>query len=193
MLRMGASNGAHFVFADIFEAHMTTDPIAELPYRACVGQMVINRDGLVWVGRRSDSKQDPEGRGDWWQMPQGGVDEGEDPRGAALRELFEETGMRSVEIIAEHPRWLRYDLPPHLVGKAWGGRYRGQAQKWFAVRFLGPDGEISILPPPGCSREFDEWRWAPASELLDLIVPFKREVYREVLADFAPLAKPLMP
>ncbi|MFN0218811.1 MAG: RNA pyrophosphohydrolase [Hyphomicrobium sp.] len=174
----------------LLEASLTTNGQA-LPYRHCVGQMVINRNGHVWVGRRSDSKTDAEGRGDWWQMPQGGVDEGEDVRTAALRELREETGIHSVEIIAEHSAWLTYDLPSALIGKAWGGRYRGQSQKWFALRFLGPDSEVSIDPPPGCEREFDAWRWTAVDELLELIVPFKREVYRAVLAEFATLAVPL--
>lgn len=98
--------------------------------------------------------------------------------------------MRSVEIIAEHPRWINYDLPQELIGKAWGGRYRGQTQKWFAFHFLGRDAEIAIDPPPGHQREFEAWRWAPVEELIDLIVPFKREAYRDVLAEFAALARP---
>ena len=166
------------------------DPLS-LPYRPCVGQMVINRDGLVWIGCRADAKNDAEGRGAWWQMPQGGIDDGEDPAAAAIRELYEETNIRSVSLIAEHPRWVNYDLPPDLIGKAWGGRYRGQKQKWFAFRFTGDDSEISILPPPGHDTEFVAWRWAGVDELLDLIVPFKRDVYREVLRDFAKLAQPL--
>ena len=163
-----------------------------LPYRPCVGQMVINRDGLVWVGCRADAQNDAEGRGVWWQMPQGGIDEGEDPAAAAVRELFEETGMHSVELIAEHPAWVTYELPRDLLGTAWGGRFRGQKQKWFAYRFLGKDSEIIIDPPAGEPHraEFVAWRWAPAAELLDLIVPFKRDVYRQVLADFARLALP---
>ncbi len=162
-----------------------------LPYRPCAGQMVINRDGLVWVGCRADAKNEAEGRGEWWQMPQGGIDDGEDPATAAFRELFEETGIRSVSLIAEHPSWVHYDLPPDLIGKAWRGKYRGQKQKWFAYRFHGPDSEITILPPPGLEPEFIAWRWVPADELLDLIVPFKREVYRVVLAEFAKLARPI--
>ena len=105
------------------------DP-SSLPYRRCVGQMVINADGLVWVGCRADAKNDAEGRGAWWQMPQGGIDDGEDPAAAALRELYEETNIRSVSLIAEHPEWVNYDLPPDLIGKAWGGRFRGQKQIW---------------------------------------------------------------
>jgi putative (di)nucleoside polyphosphate hydrolase len=162
---------------------------AELPYRPCVGQMVINRDGLVWVGRRADIPGDAEGRGTWWQMPQGGIDPGEDPAAAARRELFEETAMVSVDQIAEAPRWLMYDLPAQLIGVAWGGRYRGQKQKWFAYRFTGEDSEINITPAAGLEPEFGEWRWARADDLLDLIVPFKRDVYREVLSEFAPLTQ----
>ena len=166
-----------------------SDP-ATLPYRPCVGQMVINRDGLIWVGRRADSEKDAEGRGTWWQMPQGGIDPGEDPATAARRELFEETAIRSADVIAELPRWLTYDLPPELIGRAWGGRYRGQKQRWFAYRFTGSDDEINIIPAAGLDAEFVEWRWVRVGDLIDLIVPFKREVYREVLAAFAPLAKP---
>ena len=167
-----------------------TNP-SSLPYRPCAGQMVINSDGLIWIGCRGDAKNEAEGRGEWWQMPQGGIDEGEDPAAAALRELYEETGMRSVTQIGEHSNWVTYDLPPDLIGKAWGGKYRGQKQKWFAYRFLGADSEISILPRPGLEAEFVAWRWAPVGELLDLIVPFKRDVYRAVLAEFASLARPL--
>lgn len=161
--------------------------LSKLAYRPCVGIMVLNRDGLIWIGRRSDAKNKIEGDGTWWQMPQGGIDEDEDPRAAAGRELYEETRMRSVEIVAEHPEWLNYDLPPELIGSKWGGRYRGQTQKWYAMRFLGSDSEIDISPPDQ-EIEFDSWRWARKSELMDLIVPFKREVYRAVLAGLGPLA-----
>lgn len=166
-----------------------TDP-SKLGYRPCVGIMVVNRQGLVWIGCRADAVNEEEGRGAWWQMPQGGIDEGEDPAKAALRELYEETNIRSVEIIAEHPAWVNYDLPRDLVGKAWGGRFRGQKQKWFAVRFKGDDSEISIEPPAGHNREFVAWRWAPVSDVHSLIVPFKRPVYDIVLADFAAHAHP---
>ncbi len=162
---------------------------ADLPYRLCVGQMVINSQGLVWIGRRADIPGDAEGRGTWWQMPQGGVDPGEDPAAAARRELFEETAIVSVDQIAELTRWVTYDLPPELIGRAWGGRYRGQKQKWFAYRFNGQDGEINIVPAAGLEAEFVEWRWARADDLLDLIVPFKREVYRQVLVEFGPLVR----
>ncbi len=163
----------------------------DLAYRPCVGQMVINSAGLVWVGRRADIPGDAEGPGSWWQMPQGGIDPGEDPAAAARRELFEETAMVTVEQIGELSRWVTYDLPPHLIGIAWGGRYRGQRQMWFAYRFTGDDSEINITPAAGLEPEFVEWRWAPADTLLDLIVPFKREVYRDVLGEFAALARPI--
>jgi putative (di)nucleoside polyphosphate hydrolase len=152
--------------------------------------MVISRDGLIWVGRRADIPDEPEGPGQWWQMPQGGIDGCEDPRAAALRELEEETGIHTVEVIGELSRWLTYDLPPELVGKAWGGRWRGQKQKWYAVRFLGTDDEIDIAPAEGHTPEFDAWRWVPINELVASVVPFKREVYRAVVEEFAPLAHP---
>lgn len=163
----------------------------DLPYRPCVGQMVINSAGLVWVGRRADIPGDAEGRGTWWQMPQGGVEPGEEPAAAARRELFEETGMVSVEQIGALSRPVTYDVPAELIGVAWGGRYRGQKQMWFAYRFTGDDSEINIIPAAGLEPEFVEWRWARAEDLLDVIVPFKREVYRNVLAEFAPLARPV--
>ncbi len=165
---------------------MTKIDFAQLSYRPCVGVMVLNRDGLIWIGRRSDAKNKI-ANGTWWQMPQGGIDKGEEPRAAALRELFEETHIRSAEIIAEHPQWLNYDLPNELIGKKWGGKYRGQTQKWYAMRFLGDDTEIDISPDDH-EIEFDAWRWAKRSELMDLIVPFKREVYRAVLDALGPLA-----
>ena len=158
-------------------------------YRPCVGIMVLNTAGLVWVGRRHDAPGEPEGPGSWWQMPQGGIDEREDAAKAALRELAEETGIRSVEIIAESARWYFYDLPENLRPKAWGGRYRGQRQKLFAMRFTGSDEEV-VLAPPGHQVEFDAWRWAAIDELVGLIVPFKRDVYAQVVAEFAPLARP---
>jgi putative (di)nucleoside polyphosphate hydrolase len=166
------------------------DP-SRLGYRPCVGIMVVNRDGLIWVGRRSGVTSEPEGTGSWWQMPQGGIDTNEEPAAAARRELAEETGIRSIEVLAEAPGWLRYDLPPHLIGKAWGGKYRGQEQKWFAFRFLGHDREIDITPASGHNVEFVEWRWVPLAELPDLIIPFKRNVYRQVVATFAPHAQPI--
>jgi len=147
--------------------------------------MVLNREGRVWIGRRADAGPQNEGWGQWWQMPQGGIDEGEDPAKAALRELAEETGIVSVEMIAEAPDWYVYDLPPHLVGKAWGGRFRGQTQKWFAVRFTGDDSEIDISREPEHEAEFDDWRWAPVSALAEMVVPFKRDVYAQVVLAFA--------
>ncbi|HEY9057933.1 MAG TPA: RNA pyrophosphohydrolase [Aurantimonas sp.] len=168
-------------------------PIAfdNLPYRPCVGVMVLNRDGLVWAGRRlMEDKGEMTGATQLWQMPQGGIDKGEDPLAAARRELHEETGMRSVSLIAEAPDWIDYDLPPELVGIALKGRYRGQTQRWFAFRFEGDDSEIAIDPPPGGhAQEFDDWAWKPMDELLDLIVPFKRGVYEQVIAAFRHLDK----
>src|SRR5262245_66092291 len=160
-----------------------------LSYRPCVGIMVLNRSGLVWIGRRHDAPGEPEGPGTWWQMPQGGIDASEDPAKAALRELEEETGIRSVAILAESPGWYTYDLPAELRPKAWGGRYRGQRQKWFAVRFTGPEHEIA-LQRPGPQREFDAWRWARLNELEGASVPFKRAVYAQLVRDFAAFAQP---
>ena len=164
---------------------------SELGYRPCVGLMVFDRRGLVWIGRRPDAKNSPEGAGTWWQMPQGGIDPGESPREAALRELHEETGMRSVSFLAESAGWHHYDLPEALQGKVWGGRYRGQKQKWVALRFLGEDSEVNITPARGLEAEFDMLKWVPIGELPALIVPFKRAVYEAVVAEFGPLAKPL--
>ncbi len=151
-------------------------------YRPCVGVMLLNAEGLVWIGRRFD-KQNDEGKGHWWQMPQGGIDGGEDPAIAAARELAEETAITSAKIIAEAPDWYQYDLPEHLIGKSWKGKYRGQTQKWYAMRFLGNDSEVN-LAPPGHKQEFDEWRWAPMDEMLALIVPFKKPVYEQVIKAF---------
>ena len=165
---------------------MASNPPA---YRLCVGIMVLNRAGKVWIGRRTDAPAEPEGAGSWWQMPQGGIDASEDPAEAALRELSEETGIRSVTIVAESADWYTYELPPNLRANAWGGRYRGQKQKWFAARFTGSDDEIALVRPLH-KPEFDAWRWADIGELTGLIVPFKRGVYEQVVAEFAPLAGP---
>lgn len=161
-----------------------------LPYRSCVGMMVLNQDGAVWVGRRiRDSSSKTDGITMPWQMPQGGIDAGEEPLEAARRELYEETGIRSVSLLAEAPEWITYDLPEHLIGVALGGRYRGQKQKWFAFRFQGDESEIRIDEPPGGhAPEFDAWAWKPMEELPKLIVPFKRKVYDEIVSIFRPLA-----
>ncbi|MCQ8783043.1 RNA pyrophosphohydrolase [Mangrovibrevibacter kandeliae] len=164
-------------------AHPSPD---SLPYRPCVGIMVLNASGLVWVGRRiAEPKGEMEGAAKLWQMPQGGIDEGEDPQQAAYRELYEETGIKSVSLLGETPDWVTYELPPELVGIALKGKFRGQKQKWFAFRFEGAESEIAIDPPPGGhTAEFSEWAWKPMDEVLDLIVPFKRGVYEEVIAAF---------
>lgn len=166
------------------------DP-ADLPYRPCVGVMVLNSAGLVWVGRRKAGEADSEvgDRPQLWQMPQGGIDAGEAPLAAARREIYEETGMTDLDLLDEAPGWINYDLPADRIGITWGGRYRGQTQKWFAFRFLGDESEIRIDPPPGGHQaEFDQWAWKPMAELSGLIVPFKRKVYDEVVAAFAHLA-----
>jgi putative (di)nucleoside polyphosphate hydrolase len=167
----------------------TLDP-QTLPYRPCVGIMVLNRAGLVWAGHRIAEPDGEMGGTDrLWQMPQGGIDKGEDPLPAALRELYEETGMRSVSLLAEAPGWINYDLPADKLGIAFKGKYRGQTQKWFAFRFEGEESEIAINPPPGGHEaEFDRWAWRPMAELPELIVPFKRKVYDEVVAAFGHLA-----
>ena len=157
-------------------------------YRPCVGVMLLNPQGLVWVGRRYQ-KQNDDGVGHWWQMPQGGIDGDEDPAAAALRELEEETAVRSAEIIAEAPGWYNYDLPEQLIGKSWKGKYRGQTQKWFAARFTGEDSEIN-LAPPGHKQEFDQWRWVKMNEVIHAIVPFKKPVYVQVIAAFRHLGQP---
>jgi putative (di)nucleoside polyphosphate hydrolase len=159
----------------------------DLPYRPCVGVMLVNPSGLVFVGRRSDRDGAPEGGGQWWQMPQGGLDEGEDPEAGARRELQEETGVTRARFIARARHWYSYDLPEHLIGKVWHGRYRGQTQLWFAARFEGEDGEIDLEPMAGHEREFDAWRWVPLERLPGLVVAFKRPVYEAVVDEFKPL------
>jgi putative (di)nucleoside polyphosphate hydrolase len=158
-----------------------------LPYRPCVGVMLLNDDQRVFVGRRSDRSGAPEGVGNWWQMPQGGLDAGETPEAAAKRELEEETGITRARLIGRARNWLDYDLPDKLIGVAWHGRYRGQTQLWFAARFEGDDAEIDLAPRPGHEQEFDAWQWVPAAELPSLVVPFKRPVYEAVLREFSAL------
>jgi putative (di)nucleoside polyphosphate hydrolase len=159
---------------------VTDAEIAALPYRPCVGLMLIGPDGRVFAGQRIDNP------GDAWQMPQGGIDKGETPRQAALRELGEETGLAPahVEILRESEAWLPYDLPRDLVPVIWGGRFRGQRQKWFALRFLGRDADIGI---DRGHAEFSRWAWMPHRELIERIVPFKRDTYAAVFAEFADL------
>lgn len=153
-----------------------------LPYRDNVGAVLFNADGLVLVARRADLPN-AEGAAGGWQLPQGGMDAGEDPAVAIFRELAEEIGTDQAEILAEHPRWLHYDLPMELWGKALGGKYRGQRQKWFALRFLGSDADIRLDLDP--HPEFDAWRWARLAELPGLAVAFKREIYEDLAREFA--------
>ena len=152
-------------------------------YRRNVGLMLIAPDRRIFVGRRAHQP-------DAWQMPQGGVDPGEDTWEAAKRELYEETSVRSVERLGEVPDWLTYDIPRTVAGRAWKGRYRGQRQKWYAVRFTGKDSEINVEKPGGGHKaEFVSWRWEPMKNLPGLIIPFKRPVYERVVKEFSALAE----
>ena len=155
----------------------------KLPYRPCVGIMLTDGQGRVFVGRRLDTP-------DAWQMPQGGIDDGEPPRQAALRELLEEIGTDAAEIVGETEGWLRYDLPAHLIGKVWKGKYRGQKQKWVLARFTGADADIDLATD---HPEFDAWQWVEPDQLIERIVPFKRSIYEAVVAEFLPLlTRPLL-
>ena len=158
-----------------------------LPYRPNVGAVLFDRDGRVFLARRADLPN-AEGAAGGWQLPQGGIDAGEDPRSAVLRELAEEIGTDHAEILAEHPDWLTYDLPPALLGVALGGRYRGQRQRWFALRFTGRDADIRLDQDP--HPEFDAWRWGRLVELPGLAVDFKRPIYAALVAAFGRFASP---
>jgi putative (di)nucleoside polyphosphate hydrolase len=158
---------------------MTPEQIAALPYRPCVGVMLVNQDGRIFVGQRNDRDQDA------WQMPQGGIDKGEDPRDAALRELWEETGVTAdlVTVDAETQGWVAYDLPHDVVPNIWKGRYKGQEQKWFLLRFNGTDDQVNIATE---HPEFTQWKWIDPADVVASIVPFKRAVYEQVLAELGP-------
>jgi putative (di)nucleoside polyphosphate hydrolase len=150
-------------------------------YRPCVGIMLLNSANLVFVARRIDMAEEA------WQMPQGGIDSGEEARDAAFRELKEEIGTDKATILAESRSWLRYDLPTELAAKAWAGRYRGQRQKWFAMRFIGSDSDIDLATH---HPEFSDWKWTTPASLPQFIIPFKRQLYADILAEFAPLLTP---
>ncbi len=157
----------------------------DLPYRRNVGAVLFSPLGLVLIAHRIGMPMH-EGPDGGWQLPQGGIDDGEDPRAAVLRELEEEIGTAKAEIIGEHPDWLHYDLPPHLMGVAWGGRFRGQSQKWFALRFLGQDSDIRL--DADSHPEFDAWRWVKLADLPSLAVGFKRPVYESLAETFVRFA-----
>ena len=160
-----------------------------LPYRPCAGMMVINRAGLVFIGRRTDGPEHVDAT-HVWQMPQGGIDEDEDSYEAALRELYEETSIRSVQKLGEIAQWLTYDLPSEVAMKAWKGKFRGQKQKWYALRFTGKESEINIDDPGGGHKpEFVEWRWVEMRELPGLVIPFKRQTYERVVKEFERFAR----
>ncbi len=159
----------------------------KLPYRECVGIMLLNSRGQVWIGHRIPKWKD-DANTHIWQMPQGGIDQGETPEQAAWRELKEETSVSSATIVATIDEWLYYDLPKEVVGVALKGKYRGQKQKWFAMALSGPESEINIAADDGLEQEFDQWKWCDMDQLIDLIVPFKRDVYATVIKRFSHLA-----
>ena len=163
-----------------------SDASANLPYRPCVGVMLVNPAGLAFVGKRIDTRGQPS-EGDFWQMPQGGIDEGEDIQTAALRELAEETGVPAdhITLLAQTREELLYDLPDDLIGKLWQGRFRGQRQHWVLARFGGDDAQIRLDAHD--PAEFNDWKWVEPALLPDLIVPFKKRVYRAVLEEFRDL------
>lgn len=156
-----------------------------LPYRKCVGVALLNSENKVWVGQRIPKDWD-RGSEFLWQMPQGGIDEGEQPEAAAVRELYEETGVKSADMLSEIPDWLAYDLPDEILGKALKGKYRGQMQKWYAMRFTGSESEINISPSDH-PAEFEQWRWADIEELPGLIIAFKRPVYQQLVIELGKL------
>ena len=159
---------------------LPTAPYEQCPYRPCVGIFLLNNDGLVFAGRRIDN------RAEAWQMPQGGIDAGESPLQACMREMHEEIGTNTADLVSQHDEWLYYDIPLPLADRLWQGRYRGQKQKWMALRFTGDDSDINIATE---EPEFCEWKWLSPHDLVDLAVPFKRDVYQNVLAAFAPYLK----
>ena len=159
---------------------MPTSPYERRPYRPCVGIFLLNNDGLVFAGRRIDS------RAEAWQMPQGGIDAGESPLQACMREMREEIGTNTAELVSQHDDWLYYDIPLPLADRLWQGQYKGQKQKWMALRFTGNDSDINIATE---EPEFCEWKWLSPHDLVDLAVPFKRDVYQNVLAAFTPYLK----
>ncbi|SIO04548.1 putative (di)nucleoside polyphosphate hydrolase [Parasphingorhabdus marina DSM 22363] len=162
----------------------SSDPFAELPYRPCAGVMLANRRGQVFAGQRLDAKDSA--FPDAWQMPQGGIDPGEDAEMAAVRELEEETGIapHHIQIIAQCAEEHFYDLPDELMGKIWKGKYRGQRQTWFLMRFTGEDSDVNIATD---HPEFSAWKWMHPQQLPNLIVPFKRDLYRAIISEFEKL------
>lgn len=153
---------------------------SRLPYRPCVGMMLLNGKGDVFVAKRIDTLVEA------WQMPQGGIDDGESPETTLFREMEEEIGTRNAEILQQHDGWLAYDLPDHLIGKVWKGKYRGQRMKWFLMRYLGQDSDINL---DTAHPEFSEWKWVDMGDLVDYIVEFKRPIYAELIRYFGPKAK----